>query len=69
MDRRGCPPEFRRKTIDLFEEGRSDAQLAYDLETARIHPGGMRSQQLDCTKPGTDQSPLNRARDNIRTCR
>ena len=31
MGRRGYPPEFRRKVIDLLEEGRSVAQVAYDL--------------------------------------
>lgn len=32
MGRRGYPPEFRRKVLDLLEEGRSVAQVAYDLD-------------------------------------
>ena len=32
MGRRGYPPEFRRKVLDLVEEGRSVAQVAHDLE-------------------------------------
>lgn len=35
MGRRGYPPEFRRKVIDLLEEGRSVAQVAYDLGIGR----------------------------------
>lgn len=31
MGRRGYPPEFRRKVVDLLEEGRSVAQVAHDL--------------------------------------
>lgn len=27
----GYPPEFRRKVLDLLEEGRSVAQVAHDL--------------------------------------
>jgi transposase-like protein len=32
LGRRGYPPEFRRKVLDLLEEGRSVAQVAYDLD-------------------------------------
>lgn len=32
MGRRGYPPEFRRKVLDLLEEGRSGAQVAHDLD-------------------------------------
>lgn len=32
MGRRGYPPEFRRKVLDLLEEGRTVAQVAYDLD-------------------------------------
>ncbi len=32
MGRRGYPPEFRRKVLDLLESGRSVAQVAHDLE-------------------------------------
>lgn len=32
MGRRGYPPEFRRKVLDLLEEGRSVAQVAHDLD-------------------------------------
>lgn len=31
MGRRGYPPEFRRRVVDLLEEGCSVAQVAYDL--------------------------------------
>ncbi len=31
MGRGGYPPEFRRKVIDLLEEGRSVAQVAHGL--------------------------------------
>lgn len=32
MGRRGYPPEFRRKVLDLLEEGRSVTQVAHDLD-------------------------------------
>jgi transposase len=32
VGRRGYPPEFRRKVLDLLEAGRSVAQVAHDLE-------------------------------------
>ena len=32
MGRRGYPPEFRRKVIDLVEAGRKVADVALDLE-------------------------------------
>ncbi|MCA1840929.1 MAG: transposase, partial [Actinobacteria bacterium] len=32
MGRRGHPPEFRRKVIDLLEAGRKVADIARDLE-------------------------------------
>jgi len=32
VGRRGYPPEFRRKVLDLLEEGRSVAQVAHDLD-------------------------------------
>jgi transposase-like protein len=32
MGRRGYPPEFRRKVLDLVEAGRSVADVARDLE-------------------------------------
>ena len=32
MGRRGYPPEFRRKVLDLVEAGRSVAEVAGDLE-------------------------------------
>jgi len=32
LGRRGFPPEFRRKVLDLLEEGRSVAQVAHDLD-------------------------------------
>ncbi len=32
MGRRGYPPEFRRKVVDLVEAGRSVAEVAHDLE-------------------------------------
>ena len=32
MGRRGYPPEFRRKVLDLIEAGRSVAEVAHDLE-------------------------------------
>lgn len=32
MGRRGYPPEFRRKVLDLLEEGRSVARVAHDLD-------------------------------------
>ena len=32
MGRRGYPPEFRRKVLDLIEAGRSVADVAHDLE-------------------------------------
>lgn len=32
MGRRGCPPEFRRKVLDLLEEGRTVVQVAHDLD-------------------------------------
>jgi hypothetical protein len=31
MGRRGCPPEFRRKVLDLIEAGRKVADVAWDL--------------------------------------
>ena len=31
MGRRGCPPEFRRKVLDLVASGRSVADVARDL--------------------------------------
>jgi transposase len=31
VGRRGYPPEFRRKVLDLLEEGRSVAKVAHDL--------------------------------------
>ncbi|WP_370289083.1 transposase [Nocardioides sp.] len=35
MGRRGYPPEFRRKVLDLLEEGRSVAQVAHDLDISQ----------------------------------
>ena len=32
MGRRGYPPDFRRKVLDLIESGRSVADVAHDLE-------------------------------------
>jgi len=32
MGRRGYPPEFRRKVLDLVEAGRPIADVAHDLE-------------------------------------
>lgn len=32
MGRRGYPPEFRRKVLDLLEAGRKVTDLAHDLE-------------------------------------
>ena len=32
MGRRGYPPKFRRKVLDLIEAGRSVAEVAQDLE-------------------------------------
>jgi transposase len=32
VPRRGHPPEFRRKVLDLVESGRSVADVARDLE-------------------------------------
>ena len=32
MGRRGYPPEFRRKVLDLLDEGRTVAQVAHDLD-------------------------------------
>ena len=32
MGRRGYPPEFRRKVLDLLEAGRSVAEVAHDLD-------------------------------------
>lgn len=32
MGRRGYPPEFRRKVLDLLEEGRTVMQVARDLD-------------------------------------
>jgi transposase-like protein len=32
LGRRGYPPEFRRKVLDLLEEGRTVAQVAHDLD-------------------------------------
>lgn len=32
MGRRGYPPEFRRKVLDLLESGRSVAEVARDLQ-------------------------------------
>lgn len=32
MGRRGYPPEFRRKVLDLLEEGRTVVQVAHDLD-------------------------------------
>jgi transposase len=32
VGRRGYPPEFRRKVLDVLEAGRSVAQVAHDLE-------------------------------------
>ena len=31
MGRRGYPPEFRRKVVDLIEAGRTVAEVAHDL--------------------------------------
>ncbi|GMA42006.1 hypothetical protein GCM10025883_40510 [Mobilicoccus caccae] len=35
MGRRGYPPEFRRKVLDLLEEGRSVTQVAHDLDISQ----------------------------------
>lgn len=32
MGRRGYPPEFRRKVLDLLEQGRTVVQVAHDLD-------------------------------------
>ena len=32
MGRRGYPPEFRRKVLDLLGEGRTVVQVAHDLD-------------------------------------
>ena len=32
MGRRGYPPEFRRKVLDLVASGRKVAEMAFDLE-------------------------------------
>ncbi|SNR96905.1 Transposase [Haloechinothrix alba] len=35
MGRRGYPPEFRRKVLDVLEEGRGVAQVAHDLDISK----------------------------------
>jgi len=35
MGRRGYPTEFRRKVLDLLDEGRSVAQVAHDLDISQ----------------------------------
>ncbi|NJP97112.1 transposase [Nonomuraea sp. FMUSA5-5] len=35
MGRRSCPPEFRRKVLDLLEVGRTATELAHDLGISR----------------------------------
>jgi hypothetical protein len=32
VGRRGYPPEFRRKVLDLMASGRKVAEVAFDLE-------------------------------------
>jgi transposase-like protein len=45
MGRRGYPPEFRRKVLDLLEAGRSVADVAADLQISdqSIFRGGDRT--------------------------
>ncbi len=45
MGRRGYPPEFRRKVLDLIEAGRSVAEVAYDLEISEQTIYAWRRQQ------------------------
>jgi transposase-like protein len=76
MGRRGYPPEFRRKVVDLVEAGRSVADVARDLgiseqsiytwrRQARIDRGLV----LRCLPPRRGPSPATDRRDEavIRT--
>jgi transposase-like protein len=59
MARRGYPPEFRRRVIDLVEGGRKVAEVAVELEVseqtiytwrrqARINVVSSRTSKKDC---------------------
>ncbi|MEV5898334.1 transposase [Nonomuraea fuscirosea] len=54
MGRRGYPPEFRRKVLDLLEAGRAATELAHDLDisTQTIYTW-RRQDRIDCgLEPG-----------------
>ncbi len=52
MVRRGYPPEFRRRVIDLVEGGRGDPRW---IERERIHPG-LHRDPLAISGVGVDRS-------------
>lgn len=49
MGRRGYPPEFRRKVLDLLEAGRSVAQIAHNLDISEqsIYTWRRRQDRID----------------------
>jgi transposase len=70
MGRRGYPPEFRRKVLDLVEAGRPIADVARDLETSEQSIYTWRRQdRIDCgLQPGltsSEQAELAKAKRRI----
>jgi putative transposase len=55
MGRRGCPPEFRRRALDLLTAGRKVADLARDLGVSdrRSTPGAVRTRSTAASFPAS----------------
>jgi putative transposase len=71
MGRRGYPPEFRRRVLDLIESGRKIADVARDLDvSAQTICTWRRQDRIDCgLEPGTtsvEQAALTAANKRIR---
>jgi transposase len=71
MGRRGYPPEFRRRVLDLVEAGRKVAEVAADLQiTEQTIYSWRRQDRIDRgLEPGlssTEQAELAAARKRIR---
>ena len=52
MARRGYPPEFRRRVVDLVEGGRKVSEVAAELEVSELR----RANAADCVSSGMDAS-------------
>jgi transposase-like protein len=71
MGRRGYPPEFRRRVLDLIEAGRRVREIAHDLQVSEQTIYTWRRQEridrgLEPGVSSTEQAELLAARQRIR---